>query len=91
MISRFLQEECNHSSDRCCFAHLDEFGNDLSTVLGALRHSSTVDILLLQEEGDQPADEGHTRCQVLVPGAESALIVSCHWHIQGFWSMVWEV
>lgn len=69
-------------------AHLDEFGNDLSAVLGALRHGSTADILLLQEEGDQPGDEGHTGCQVLVPGAEGALIVPCHWHIQGFWSVV---
>ncbi len=69
-------------------AHLDEFGNDLGAVLGALR---TADILLLQEEGNQPGDEGHTGCQVLVPGAEGALIVPRHWHIQGFWSVVGEV
>lgn len=73
------------------FAHLDEFGNDLGTILGALRCSSTVDILLLQEESDQPANEGHAGRQVLVPGAESALVVPRHWHIQGFWSMVGEV
>lgn len=72
-------------------AHLDEFGNDLGTVLGALRRSSTVDVLLLQEEGDQPADEGHTGRQVLIPGAESALIVPRHWHVQGLRSVVGEV
>lgn len=64
--------------------HLDELGNDLSAVLGALRCCSTVDILLLQEESDQPGDEGHSGCQVLIPSAEDALIVPRHWHIQGF-------
>ena len=78
---------------RCewCRVHLDEFRNDLGAVLGALRRSSTADILLLQEEGDQPGDEGHSGCQVLVPSAEGALIVPRHWHIQGFRSVVGEV
>lgn len=76
---------------RCRQAHLDEFGNDLSAILGALRHSSTADVLLLQEEGDQPGDEGHTGRQVLVPGAEHALVVPCHPHVQRFGSVVGEV
>lgn len=79
------------STQRYGHAHLDEFGNDLCAVLGALRRSSTADILLLQEEGDQPGDEGHTGCQVLVPGAESALTVPHHWHIHGSWSVMGEV
>lgn len=33
-------------------SHLDDFGDDLGTILGALRCSGAVDVLLLQEEGD---------------------------------------
>lgn len=74
-----------------CHLHLDEFRNDLRAVLGALRHGGTVDVLLLQEEGDEPSDEGHARSEVLVPGAEGAFVVPRDWHVQGFWSVVWEV
>lgn len=79
------------STEWYCHAHLDEFGKDLGAILDALRRSSTADVLLLQEEGDQPGDKGHTGCQVLVPGAEGALIVPRHWHIQGFWPVVGQV
>lgn len=81
--------ECDWNlCDSSCSAHLDEFREDLGTVLGALRRSGTVDVLLLQEEGDQPADKGHTGSQVLIPGAESALVVSGHWHVEGLGSVV---
>lgn len=71
--------------------HLDELGDDLGAVLGALRRRGAADVLLLQEEGDEPGDEGHAGRQVLVPGAEGALVVARHRHVQRLGSVVGEV
>ena len=70
-------------------AHLDELGDDLASVLGA--GGGRADVLLLQEEVDQPGDEGHAGGQVLVTRAEGALIVPRHRHVQRLGAVVGQV
>lgn len=66
-------------------SHLDDLRKDLSSVLRAAR--GRVHILLLQEEVNEPRDEGHTGSQILVPSAVCALTVTRHRDVEGLWSV----
>lgn len=81
-VNRYARKKVNFK------AHLNNFREHFSSIFWILNSSQ---ILLFEEEGDQPLDEDHPGCHIGDFCAVHALIVPCCSHVHWPWPDIWDV